>query len=169
MGSLADSIAGGVGAVGALLVTYPLKTIYTLQALAGTPDGAKALGILDVMRKYRLGGLYVGIGPNIVESFASNWVFFGAFAEFKRRVLALHAKKDAAGGHSSHSLGVLESLLVSTLAGAVNQVREGMAARHAISRLGAERAEPFMHPGTTLEVGVTESPTCDALGLRLII
>ena len=73
-----------MGAVIALLATYPLKTISTLQAISSTGSSppaqgqaaATSLGVLGIIKKYRLSGLYSGIQPNIVETAVSSFVYF---------------------------------------------------------------------------------------------
>ena len=54
------------------LITMPVQTIYTAQALSASNGQAGAMAALDIIRRYRLSGLYVGIGPNIVESALSS-------------------------------------------------------------------------------------------------
>lgn len=108
--ALADSLAGSVGAVGALLLTYPLKTVYTLQALSGTGTaGQQALSILDVIKRYKLRGLYTGIEPNILESAISNGVYFFLYAQCKRAVISrrLTAQQDASERKSLSTDGAL--------------------------------------------------------------
>lgn len=126
----AEGVSGAVGSVLALVSTYPLKTIYTYQALAEkSTDGtaAAAMSILDVIQKYKLSGLYVGMEPNMIESAASSGVYFYLYSKLRHLVVAHQAKKrqqdGAQGGDTrSSSIGVLASLLVATLAGAGNQL-----------------------------------------------
>lgn len=70
-----EAAAGALGSVASLLITYPLKTIYTLQALNSSkaaPANAGSAGpdnsILGIVMQYKLKGLYVGVGPNVLVS-----------------------------------------------------------------------------------------------------
>lgn len=159
--ALADSIAGAIGGVGALLLTYPLKTIYTLQALSGTSE-KQALSILDVIRRYKLRGLYTGIEPNVFDSAISNGVYFYLYARCKRAVIArrLRAERimsesrtngtDQQGApHSaatsskpssscSQDLSILDSLLVAAVAGECGV---------ALTQRGKHSPRACTHPG----------------------
>lgn len=70
-----EAVSGSIGSIVSLVATYPLKTIYTLQALSTSGDASAALSTLDVIKKYKL-GLYAGLEPNIVESGLSSGVYF---------------------------------------------------------------------------------------------
>ena len=121
--AVVEGMSGGAASIVALLATYPLKTIYTIQALSGTKD-AKVLSILQIIQKYRL-GLYVGIEPNMVESAISSSVYFYLYSFF--RGLVPGCKQQAGGGGSSkggkpRDMRLLESIVVASLAGCGNML-----------------------------------------------
>mmetsp|Transcript_11272 Transcript_11272/g.24282 ORF Transcript_11272/g.24282 Transcript_11272/m.24282 type:complete len:394 (-) Transcript_11272:1167-2348(-) len=144
--AVVEGVSGAVGSVLALLATYPLKTIYTLQALSVQPQGGKdaaaVLSTLDIIRKYRLSGLYIGIEPNVIESAVSSGVYFYLYSKLRdiavrsnqarlaakqkaREGAAAAAATDqaeAAGSSKNVNIGVLASLLVAAIAGAGNQL-----------------------------------------------
>ncbi|KAG2425612.1 hypothetical protein HYH02_014986 [Chlamydomonas schloesseri] len=137
--AVVESLSGSVGSVLALLATYPLKTIYTLQALStGNSDGApavptddnKALAVLRFLQTYKLSTLYAGMGPNVVESALSSGVYFFFYSALKERAVAWQRARAARtgvissgpGGGRGDNIGVLASLLVATGAGALNQL-----------------------------------------------
>lgn len=70
-----EAVSGSVGSVLALVATYPLKTIYTLQALSSGTDKTAALSVFEILKKYKL-GVYSGLEPNIVEAGVSSGVYF---------------------------------------------------------------------------------------------
>uniref|UniRef100_A0A7S0YCV8 Uncharacterized protein n=1 Tax=Polytomella parva TaxID=51329 RepID=A0A7S0YCV8_9CHLO len=118
----AEGVSGALGSVLAMLATYPLKTIYTYQALAGKSDqNAAALTILDVIRKYKLSGLYIGIEPNLIESGVSSGVYFYLYSKI-RHFIVQHLNSSDGSDSRNKSIGVLASLFVATAAGAGNQL-----------------------------------------------
>ncbi|PNW86626.1 hypothetical protein CHLRE_02g094250v5 [Chlamydomonas reinhardtii] len=137
--AVVEAVSGSVGSVLALLATYPLKTIYTLQALStGSGDAApsvptddnKALAVLRFLQTYKLSTLYAGMGPNIVESGLSSGVYFFFYSALKERAVAWQRARAARagaigggpGGGRGDNIGVVASLLVATAAGALNQL-----------------------------------------------
>lgn len=128
--AVVESVSGSVGSVLALLATYPLKTIYTVQALSTNQSGshAAALSTLDIIRKYKLSGLFVGIEPNIFESAVSSGVYFYLYSKLRHFVVTnnkrLSPNPGSNGGQDTKNrdIGVLASLLVAAVAGAGNQL-----------------------------------------------
>ncbi|KAG1680396.1 hypothetical protein FOA52_015487 [Chlamydomonas sp. UWO 241] len=133
--AVVEAVSGSVSSVISLLATYPLKTIYTLQALdSGQDSGKAAASVLEIISKYKLGGLYVGIEPNIFESGLSSGVYFYLYSRLRglavsqQRAARARAQGpgkpgDAGGSGTKHeAIGVLASLLVAALAGAGNQL-----------------------------------------------
>mmetsp|Transcript_9609 Transcript_9609/g.23829 ORF Transcript_9609/g.23829 Transcript_9609/m.23829 type:complete len:430 (-) Transcript_9609:780-2069(-) len=127
-----EAVSGSVGSVLALVATYPLKTIYTLQALSAGNDSTAALSVIDILKKYKL-GVYSGLNPNIVESAVSSGVYFYLYSKLRHFVVtcreSLHTGAGAApapassgGSTKNKDIGVLSSLLVAALAGAGNQL-----------------------------------------------
>ena len=114
-----EAISGCIGSILALLATYPLKSVYTLQATA-TNANSQNLGILGILLKYKLQGLYAGIGPNMFETAVSSSVYFGLYARLKS--LVIKARTDQSGVTDKRSLRVVESLLVAACSGAINQI-----------------------------------------------
>ncbi|KXZ43119.1 hypothetical protein GPECTOR_102g72 [Gonium pectorale] len=139
--AVVEGVSGSLGSVIALLATYPLKTIYTLQALStgggshapaeALDEGAwgRLLATLEFLQTYKLSNLYAGLGPNVVESGLSSGVYFFFYSKLRQqavawsRARAAAAGKDASsGGGGGKDVGVLASLLVATAAGALNQL-----------------------------------------------
>eukprot|EP00798_Chlamydomonas_sp_ICE-L_P021738 gene21738-28760_t len=128
----AEAVSGAMGSVIALLGTYPLKTIYTSQALSAGQRGVAAASALDIIRRYKLSGLYVGIGPNVVESALSSGVYFYLYSRLRALAVRLQPPPSQQGDVSSQAtstdlprnakIGVLSSLLVAAVAGAGNQL-----------------------------------------------
>ncbi len=86
-------------------------------------------GILEIILRYKLGGLYTGIEPNIFESGVSSGVYF--FLYNKLRALAVRQKQEASGEASAaqpaasskdKDIGFLASLLVPAVAAVGNQL-----------------------------------------------
>lgn len=146
-----EGLSGAVGSLIGLLATYPLKTIYTLQAIDNTPlrtvvvqqpqqlrpqDTASreneqgqssfvhrvlASRLLRLLRTY-----YAGIGPAILDTVASSAVYFYLYSilrqeAVRRRQASSPGGKMANVDNRSARIGVLESLLVAALAGVGNQ------------------------------------------------
>ncbi|GAX81998.1 hypothetical protein CEUSTIGMA_g9426.t1 [Chlamydomonas eustigma] len=127
--AVVEAASGAIGSILALIATYPLKTIYTLQALNTSKDGKALLSMLDIISKYRLKGLYVGISPNILESGISSAVYFYLYSRLRN--LAVRSRQQGstqpneAGTPSSskdQQIDVLSSLLVAAVAGIGNQL-----------------------------------------------
>eukprot|EP00882_Tetradesmus_deserticola_P004732 GHRQ01004986.1.p1 GENE.GHRQ01004986.1~~GHRQ01004986.1.p1 ORF type:complete len:115 (+),score=36.32 GHRQ01004986.1:226-570(+) len=82
-----ESVAGGIGSLIALVTTYPLKTIYTLQAIRLQQDSqgrslsaaekkelaGNPLKLLQSLLP-SIGALYSGLQPAAIETTASNAV-----------------------------------------------------------------------------------------------
>ena len=113
-----EAISGCIGSIIALLSTYPLKSVYTLQATASEISG-KSLGIIGVILRYKLKGLYRGIGPNIFETAVSSSVYFGLYSRLKSLVIKARGESSS---EDKRSLQVVESLLVAAVSGAINQL-----------------------------------------------
>ncbi|GLC37465.1 hypothetical protein PLESTB_001857200 [Pleodorina starrii] len=132
--AVVEGCSGALGSVAALLATYPLKTIYTLQALStGDTNGAagvaepssRLLVLARFLQQYKLSTLYAGLGPNVVESALSSGVYFFFYSKLRETAVAWSWSKrgGGSGGESrSRDIGVLASLLVATTAGALNQL-----------------------------------------------
>lgn len=131
--AVVEGVSGGIGSMIATLSTYPLKTIYTLQALGAKESGGQAMTVLDVLRR---GGLYAGVAPNLGEAGLSSAVYFFFYSKFKELALdpaafnrllgrtdtQLPANTTQHQQDNNQRLGVLASLLVATAAGACNQL-----------------------------------------------
>eukprot|EP00798_Chlamydomonas_sp_ICE-L_P003784 gene3784-13852_t len=128
----AEAVSGAMGSVVALLATYPLKTIYTSQALSAGQRGVAVASALDIIRRYKLSGLYVGIGPNVVESALSSGVYFYLYSRLRALAVRFQTPSSQQGDASSQAtstdlprnakIGVLASLLVAAVAGVGNQL-----------------------------------------------
>mmetsp|Transcript_21859 Transcript_21859/g.37345 ORF Transcript_21859/g.37345 Transcript_21859/m.37345 type:complete len:428 (+) Transcript_21859:27-1310(+) len=140
--AMVESVSGALASVVALLATFPIKTIYTHQALTVVGDGA-AQSVLDIVRKYKLRGLYVGVEPNIIESAASSGCYFYLYSALRHWAVtrsqaaatatagqgqqgkapaAVSDKQQETGSTKHHSIGIMASLMVSSLAGMGNQL-----------------------------------------------
>lgn len=122
-----EAVSGAAGSILALVATYPLKTIYTLQALSSSNDSAGALSVVEILKKYKL-GVYSGLEPNIVEAGVSSGVYFYLYSKLRHFVVtmreSLHTGDAPAstGSTKNKDIGVLSSLMVAALAGAGNQL-----------------------------------------------
>lgn len=130
-----EGVAGGLGGVLSLLATYPLKTVYTHQANesreeragpqsnTGKPSALRE--VLEVLRMYRLEGLYRGIGPSLIETSASSLIFFWTYALLRDIAVSWRlaaSGRNAAGMDSkSVAIGPMASIGISSLA-AVTQL-----------------------------------------------
>ncbi|GFR50071.1 hypothetical protein Agub_g12213 [Astrephomene gubernaculifera] len=131
--AVVEGCSGALGSVIAMLATYPLKTIYTLQALStgessapeAADSGNKLLSVLRFMQQYKLSTLYAGLPPNIVEAALSSGVYFFFYSKLREMAVAWtrSSKADGSGAESrSKDIGMLASLLVPLVAGALNQL-----------------------------------------------
>lgn len=115
--AVVEAISGCIGSIIALLATYPLKSVYTLQATASSGSG-QHLGIIGLLLKYKLKGLYTGIGPNIFDTATSSTVYFGLYSQLKTLVI----RSRQGPSLDDRSLRVAESLVVAAVSGAINQL-----------------------------------------------
>ncbi|GLI67815.1 hypothetical protein VaNZ11_012068 [Volvox africanus] len=142
--AVVEGCSGALGSVIALLATYPLKTIYTLQALstggssvseAEADVSSRLLAVARFLKQYKvcnrqvllyvhkiLSTLYAGLGPNVVESALSSGVYFFFYSKLREQAVILSKRGCSAAGNRSKDIGVIASLLVATTAGALNQL-----------------------------------------------
>eukprot|EP00882_Tetradesmus_deserticola_P008568 GHRQ01009036.1.p1 GENE.GHRQ01009036.1~~GHRQ01009036.1.p1 ORF type:complete len:340 (+),score=110.08 GHRQ01009036.1:226-1245(+) len=137
-----ESVAGGIGSLIALVTTYPLKTIYTLQAIRLQQDSqgrslsaaekkelaGNPLKLLQSLLP-SIGALYSGLQPAAIETTASNAIYFYFYSLLRAGVVSsLRARRGlprvAAGSPEARreDIGVAASLLVAAAAGAINMV-----------------------------------------------
>ena len=99
-----EAFSGGLGSLVALVSTYPLKTIYTLQAIEAKRRGtAKRAGLLRLAateptlllhhllasaKSLDMRGLYTGLKPSAVETVASSAVYFYFYSLLRQAVVA---------------------------------------------------------------------------------
>lgn len=126
----------------ALVTTYPLKTIYTLQAIR-MEEGSKGRSLsaaerLELMTNPvkllqtllpQLGVLYSGLQPAAIETTASNAIYFYFYSLLRavavsafRRQRGLPPVKAGSSEARSEDIGVPASLLVAAVAGAINMI-----------------------------------------------
>lgn len=149
--AVVEAFAGGMGSLVSLLVTYPLKTIYTLQAINQAGPKARAplgpaLSFIDrpgqpvtvaqllanISRLLDLRGLYAGLQPAAVETATSSAIYFYLYSILRQAVVeGQHRQRQRQQSTSAtavhvdsrnENIGVLASLLVAALAGAGNQL-----------------------------------------------
>ncbi|GIL93404.1 hypothetical protein Vretimale_6054 [Volvox reticuliferus] len=131
--AVVEGCSAALGSVIALLATYPLKTIYTLQALstggssvsqAEAETGSRLLAVARFLEQYKLSTLYAGLGPNIVESALSSGVYFFFYSKLREQAVIWSKRGCSAAGAENRSkdIGVIASLLVATVAGGLNQL-----------------------------------------------
>uniref|UniRef100_A0A383VEU4 Uncharacterized protein n=1 Tax=Tetradesmus obliquus TaxID=3088 RepID=A0A383VEU4_TETOB len=137
-----ESVAGGIGSLIALVTTYPLKTIYTLQAIRMQED-SKGRSLSAAEKKElagnplkllqsllpSIGALYSGLQPAAIETTASNAIYFYFYSLLRAGVVSrFRAQRGlppvGAGSAEARSadIGVAASLLVAAVAGAINMV-----------------------------------------------
>lgn len=138
-----EGFAGGVGSLIALVTTYPLKTIYTLQAIRAVKQqnaNASKEEVRQVTRNpYRLiaalcsslqqsdiTALYAGLKPAAVETVASSAIYFYFYSLLRQSVVAYNRKQRgntaSTASARTEDIGVVASLCVAALAGAGNQL-----------------------------------------------
>ena len=116
---LASAVAGAGGGVVALLATYPLLTVTTVQqtALAKLAKGEKAPKSMQVARELvaanGVGSLYNGVAPALVGTAASQAVYYSCYSRLRRAMATRNAQGVA-------ELGVASTTLVASMAGCVN-------------------------------------------------
>ncbi|KAF8056394.1 ufc1 [Scenedesmus sp. PABB004] len=165
-----EAVAGGLGSLAALVATYPLKTIYTLQAirmqeakgrrLSAAERGALLRDPAALLRALlpSLGALYSGLQPAAVETTASNAIYFYFYSLLRgAAVSALRARRGqppvAGAAARREDIGVAASLGVAALAGAINMlatspaqvVATQMQARAALKRQLVAAGAPSEH------------------------
>lgn len=144
--AVVDAVSGALGGVVALTATYPLMTINTVQqtrvrkaaqppppasgeeegegaerkkqqavARAKPPHGALA-EMAALVRKGGWTALFSGLKPALIGTCCSQAVFYFWYSKLRAMAVARHA---AAAG-STATIGVAESLLVSSAAGCIN-------------------------------------------------
>lgn len=144
-----EALAGGIGSLIALGVTYPLKTTYTLQAIRAIKEDAKHSGedaptVAERIRRVAtspaeavrvlcrdsrlrrdLEAAYAGIAPSAVETAASTAVYFYLYS-LLRQAAATGLRRGRSGSDGSSGggddIGIAASLLVAALAGAGNML-----------------------------------------------
>lgn len=144
-----ESLSGATGSLIALLATYPLKTLYTLQAIDArsspkSVDSAKRHLLLQLLRNphqtirtssnllshQKLRVLYSGIKPAAIETPISSAIYFYIYSLLRSAVILRSrrtANRNKASGQSingsrNEQIGVGASLLVAALAAAGNQL-----------------------------------------------
>mmetsp|Transcript_6466 Transcript_6466/g.18649 ORF Transcript_6466/g.18649 Transcript_6466/m.18649 type:complete len:335 (+) Transcript_6466:204-1208(+) len=133
--AVVEGVSGAAGGIVALLSTYPLMTISTMQATRGKASagsgnavGSKArqgalADIAEAVKSVGVRGLFSGLQPALLGTAVSQGVYFYLYSLL--RDLAV-ARKHAAAGTSSlqssreQELPIGASLLVAALAGAGN-------------------------------------------------
>eukprot|EP00878_Enallax_costatus_P019269 GHUV01020325.1.p1 GENE.GHUV01020325.1~~GHUV01020325.1.p1 ORF type:complete len:289 (+),score=89.62 GHUV01020325.1:238-1104(+) len=135
-----EAVAGGIGSLIALFATYPLKTIYTLQAIRAAENtkgrqlsAQERRELLSSPAKLlqallpTLGTLYSGLQPAAIETTASNAIYFYFYSLLRavavstfRAQRGLPAVKAGSTEARTEDIGVPASLLVAAVAGAVN-------------------------------------------------
>lgn len=136
-----EGFAAGAGSLIALLTTYPLKTIYTLQAIRAeeksrgrklTRDELLQLAtsparlVISLIHDIDWTSLYAGLGPAAVETAASSAIYFYFYSLLRQAAVAANTRRRAAAGLASgvqdQDIGVLTNLAVAALAGAGNML-----------------------------------------------
>ncbi|KAI8464638.1 MAG: mitochondrial carrier domain-containing protein [Monoraphidium minutum] len=147
--AVVEAVAGGIGTLVASCATYPLKTIYTLQAIRAMKDGARQAGAEGTpetdaalksvaasplaalcalcraqlgLSRAELAAAYAGLGPSAVESVASNIIYFYLYSLLRQAAVRLARRGDGKAAGGGDQIGVAASLLVAALAGAGNML-----------------------------------------------
>ena len=134
---IVDAVAGAVGALLALLSTYPLMTLNTRQHTEpgarrdGGDDGdgerkrdagSHGRSIVDELRAVAnenggFAGLYRGIEPAVIGTVSSQAVYNYVYAALRGAAARLGTEN---GGGARKSLSALESLAIASVAGSIN-------------------------------------------------
>lgn len=123
-----NGVAGAGGGIIAQLITYPLQTVNTRQQTdrdASKTSSSSKDGTLkqmyQVVKQEGWGRLYGGLTPSLVGTAASQGVYYYFYQIFRDRAeLASLARQRK--GIGDGSLGMLQSLVVASLAGSVNVI-----------------------------------------------
>ncbi|GAX85544.1 hypothetical protein CEUSTIGMA_g12959.t1 [Chlamydomonas eustigma] len=138
-----EAIAGALGSVIAIAVTYPLTTVSTLQALDHNNEDGQLLGAESALpflpsplrelllygKKKGWSALFAGLRPTLAATAISQGVYFYLYSVLRQAVVARHLSlRQQAGPNSkiqsgrNSDIGVLGSILVASLAGCGNVV-----------------------------------------------
>ncbi|XP_020581057.1 peroxisomal nicotinamide adenine dinucleotide carrier [Phalaenopsis equestris] len=124
--ALINGVAGASGGIIAQLITYPLQTVNTRQQTERDLSKSKSIsrdGTLKQMRQVvkqeGWGRLYGGLAPSLVGTAASQGVYYYFYQIFRDRAELVSLARQRKG-IGDGSLGMLQSLVVASLAGSVN-------------------------------------------------
>lgn len=126
-----EGASGAMGGIIALLATYPLMTVSTMQATRGrtrdieqqnlTVPAKKRSGFLadvaELVSKHGWTGLYRGLEPALLGTAVSQGVYFYLYSSFRQMAVARMQTQQKT---KSEDIGVGGSLLVAALAGCGN-------------------------------------------------
>ncbi|KAK8935129.1 Peroxisomal nicotinamide adenine dinucleotide carrier [Platanthera zijinensis] len=124
--AIINGVAGAGGGIIAQLITYPLQTVNTRQQTERDPSKSSSNSkdgtlnqMYQVVKQEGWGRLYGGLTPSLVGTAASQGVYYYFYQIFRDRAeLASLARQRK--GIGDGSLGMLQSLVVASLAGSVN-------------------------------------------------
>ncbi|KAL0740143.1 hypothetical protein Bca4012_081656 [Brassica carinata] len=122
--ALINGLAGAGGGIIAQLLTYPLQTVNTRQQTERDIKREKRkLGTIEhmcqVVKQEGWERLYGGLAPSLAGTAASQGVYYYFYQVFRNQAEAA-ALLQSKQGLGDGSVGMLSSLLVAALAGAVN-------------------------------------------------
>ncbi|KAH0466225.1 hypothetical protein IEQ34_006328 [Dendrobium chrysotoxum] len=122
--ALINGVAGAGGGIIAQLITYPLQTVNTRQQTER--DLSKSINrdgtlkqMFQVVKQEGWGRLYGGLTPSLVGTAASQGVYYYFYQIFRDRAELVSLARQRKG-IGDGSLGMLQSLVVASLAGSVN-------------------------------------------------
>eukprot|EP00515_Schizochytrium_aggregatum_P014305 CAMPEP_0202094298 /NCGR_PEP_ID=MMETSP0964-20121228/48973_1 /ASSEMBLY_ACC=CAM_ASM_000500 /TAXON_ID=4773 /ORGANISM="Schizochytrium aggregatum, Strain ATCC28209" /LENGTH=461 /DNA_ID=CAMNT_0048662553 /DNA_START=84 /DNA_END=1470 /DNA_ORIENTATION=+ len=119
--TLAHAVAGSVGSVIAMAVTYPLDRVRTIKQLARERDDRSPLQVLrTTLREEGWAGVYGGLQPMLVALGASNFVYFYFFTALKTALQYLLRRTRPRGALAASDGGALVNLLLASVAGTLN-------------------------------------------------
>ena len=121
--TLAHAVAGAVGSIVAMIATYPLDRVRTINQLS---RGEKLESVVQVLRNIvkheGWKGMYNGLQPMLVALGASNFVYFYWFTALKA-VLQFLARRFKPQGNVASLMtegGAISNLILATIAGTLN-------------------------------------------------
>ncbi|PKU87273.1 peroxisomal nicotinamide adenine dinucleotide carrier isoform X1 [Dendrobium catenatum] len=122
--ALINGVSGAGGGIIAQLITYPLQTVNTRQQTER--DLSKSINrdgtlkqMFQVVKQEGWGRLYGGLTPSLVGTAASQGVYYYFYQIFRDRAELVSLARQRKG-IGDGSLGMLQSLVVASLAGSVN-------------------------------------------------
>mmetsp|Transcript_18772 Transcript_18772/g.30670 ORF Transcript_18772/g.30670 Transcript_18772/m.30670 type:complete len:377 (+) Transcript_18772:305-1435(+) len=121
--TLAHAVAGSIGSIVAMTLTYPLDRVRTMKQLERKSKG-KGGGVFQVLKyiieKEGWQGLYTGLSPMLVALGVSNFVYFYFFTALKATLQYFLRQRNGARKIIVNDGGAIGNLILASIAGTIN-------------------------------------------------